>query len=111
MAASIAHRASGVALYAGAILLGVWFSALALGAAAFAPIAALLNSLLGQVVMFGFAWSLFFHTFNGLRHFYWDSGRGLAPKTAALTSWFIFAASAVAAIGVFIAAQAQDGMQ
>ena len=38
-----------------------------------------------------------FHLLNGLRHLYWDYGRGLAPKTATMTAWLIYFASFVLA--------------
>ena len=105
MASSIAHRATAIALYGGTILLALWFCALALGPAAYAPVTDLLGSPLGLVALFGFAWSLIFHTLNGLRHLYWDSGRGLAPNTARRVSWVIFAATTVLTALVFVLAQ------
>lgn len=104
MAASITHRATGIALYGGAALLAVWFFAAALGPDVYAPVAALIASPFGIVVLFGFCWSLLFHAMNGLRHLYWDTGRGLAPKTATMTAWLIYAASLLFTVLVFVAA-------
>jgi succinate dehydrogenase / fumarate reductase cytochrome b subunit len=104
MASSILHRATGIALYGGALLLAAWFVALALGPAWFDPAAAIAGSPFGQFALFAFAWSLIYHSLNGLRHLYWDSGRGLKPATATMTSWMIFAASLVGAVAVFVAA-------
>jgi succinate dehydrogenase / fumarate reductase cytochrome b subunit len=109
MAASITHRATGVALYAGAALLAVWFVAAALAPEYYAPVRALVGSPFGLVVLFGFAWSLIFHTLNGLRHLYWDTGRGLAPKTASMTAWLTYAASLIIAAAVFAAASWAPG--
>lgn len=93
MAASITHRATGIALYSGTILLAVWVFAAALGAEAFRPVGALLGSPVGIVVLSGYAWALLFHAFNGLRHLYWDQGRGLDVKSAKSTAIAVFAAS------------------
>ena len=101
MAASITHRATGIALYAGAGLLALWFFAAASGPEMFAPVGGLLASPVGLVVLFGFCWALLFHAMNGVRHLYWDSGRGLAPKDARITAWFIYAASLLTAAAVF----------
>lgn len=109
MASSILHRATGVALYGGVLLLGLWFTALALGPRFFDPASAIVRSAFGQFALFAFAWSLIFHSLNGLRHLYWDSGRGLKPATAIMTSWMIFAASLIGAISVFVAAVALGG--
>ena len=111
MAASITHRATGVGLYGGAILLAVWFFAAALGPDAFAPVNAIVGSPFGLVILFGFTWALLFHALNGLRHLYWDTGRGLAVETAKMTAWLVYAASLVFAVIIFIAALAARGGQ
>ncbi len=103
MAASITHRATGVALYAGTLLLAVWSFALAAGAQVFAPVGALLASPFGIMVLSGYAWALLFHAFNGLRHLYWDQGRGLDVKSARATAIAAYAAS-IGLAGVLVAA-------
>lgn len=82
MAASITHRGTGVALYVGTMLLALWALATATGANLFAPVTAILASPIGGLVFFLYTWALVFHIFGGLRYLYYDSGRGLAPKTA-----------------------------
>ena len=79
MAMSIVHRITGVANYAGTLLLVAWLGAAALGEAPLALVNALFGSWPGQVVLFGYTWSLFHHMLGGLRHFVWDSGRMLDP--------------------------------
>ena len=37
---------------------------------------------LGQVILFGFAWSLAYHLLNGIRHLAWDLGYGFADADA-----------------------------
>ncbi|HNR77128.1 MAG TPA: succinate dehydrogenase, cytochrome b556 subunit [Parvularculaceae bacterium] len=98
MAASITHRATGVALYAGTILLSLWVFALAQGESAYAALAGFLGSPIGVFILFGYAWALLFHTLNGLRHLYWDMGRGLEVDQARLSAWLVFAASLILAI-------------
>ncbi|HHY49509.1 MAG TPA: succinate dehydrogenase, cytochrome b556 subunit [Alphaproteobacteria bacterium] len=79
MAMSILHRITGAANYAGTLLLVLWLGAAALGEAAFASVNALFGSWIGQVVLFGYTWSLFHHMLGGLRHFVWDTGRMFDP--------------------------------
>ncbi len=98
MAASITHRATGVALYAGTILLVIWVFAASRGAAFFAPVGDLLASPFGVLILFGYVWALLFHGLNGLRHLYWDMGRGLSVQSAKLTAWYAYAASLILAI-------------
>jgi succinate dehydrogenase / fumarate reductase cytochrome b subunit len=74
---SIAHRASGIALTTGTILLAAWLVALALGAESYAMPAGLLAHPLGQFVLFGYSAALIYHGLNGIRHLAWDLGHGL----------------------------------
>jgi succinate dehydrogenase / fumarate reductase cytochrome b subunit len=77
MMMSIAHRITGVALYAGTLLLAWFLIAAATDARAFATAAWALNSILGQLVLLGFTWALFHHLLGGIRHFVWDAGYGM----------------------------------
>lgn len=110
MAASITHRATGVANAAGVLLLAVWMYAALRGPEFFEPLGAFLTSPLGGVVIAGFVWSLSFHLLNGLRYLYWDSGRGFAPKWARATSWAVYVGSVLlTALILFAGAAARGG--
>lgn len=93
MAASITHRVTGAAIYGGSLLLAVWLYALAFSPSLFETLSGFVNSPIGFIIIAGYVWALSFHLMNGLRHLYWDSGRGLAPKTATMTAWLIYSAS------------------
>jgi succinate dehydrogenase / fumarate reductase, cytochrome b subunit len=77
MMMSIAHRITGIALYAGALLLAWFLIALAAGPHAFGTVAWFLDSVLGKLVLLGFTWALFHHLLGGVRHFLWDAGWGM----------------------------------
>lgn len=79
MAMSIAQRVTGIANYAGTVLLVAWLGAAALGGEAFSLFNGLIGSWLGQIVLFGYTWSLFHHMLGGIRHFVWDSTRMMDP--------------------------------
>lgn len=79
MAMSIVHRITGVANYVGTLLLVAWIGAAALGGETFALANAVFGSWIGQVVLFGYSWSLLHHMLGGVKHFIWDSGRMLDP--------------------------------
>ena len=74
---SIAHRASGIVLTTGTLVLAAWLVALALGAESYALLAGLLAHPLGQFVLFGYSVALIYHALNGVRHLSWDLGFGL----------------------------------
>lgn len=73
---SILHRATGVALYAGTLLLVWWLMAAATGPEAFALFQGVAGSWMGRLVLFGYTWALFHHMFGGIKHFIWDTGAG-----------------------------------
>lgn len=101
---SITHRATGVALAAGALLLVYWLTALAAGAEAFESARALIGSWFGRLVMFGFTLALFFHLGNGIRHLFWDAGKGFELRTAYSSGRAVMVVSVVATILVWILA-------
>jgi len=103
MAASILHRATGVALYGGALILAGWALALASGPGAYGAYMSILASILGRIVLFGVTVSLFFHMANGIRHLFWDAGKGFTPRTADRTAWLALAFGFAAAIAVWAA--------
>ncbi len=81
MAMSIAHRATGVALYAGTVLIAAWLVAAASGPAAFDTAQAIAGSWFGLLVLFGYSFVLLHHMAGGVRHFIWDMGKGYDPQT------------------------------
>ncbi|MBL4618513.1 MAG: succinate dehydrogenase, cytochrome b556 subunit [Alphaproteobacteria bacterium] len=109
MAASITHRATGAVLYGGTLLLAAWLFAAASNPMMFAGISAIIHSPIGVVIIAGYVWAIMFHAMNGLRHLYWDSGRGLAPKTAKVTSWVIYVGSLLLAAIILWAGYAANG--
>jgi len=73
---SILHRGTGAVLFFGLILM-VWvlFSA-SNGASSWQGMHSFLASWFGKFVLFGFTFSLYFHLANGIRHLFWDIGKG-----------------------------------
>ena len=74
---SILHRASGVTLSAGTILLVWWLIAAASGPEAYEGVQDFLGSWIGLLLLFGWTLSLFYHLCNGIRHLVWDTGHAL----------------------------------
>ncbi|MBK8084358.1 MAG: succinate dehydrogenase, cytochrome b556 subunit [Devosia sp.] len=79
MTMSIVHRATGMALYGGMLLLVLWLIGAALGGSSFDAVNWLFGMWLGQLVLFGFTWVLFHHMLGGIRHFVWDFTRAMDP--------------------------------
>ncbi len=93
MALSIVHRMTGVALTGGTLLLVWWLLATAMGPGPYAQVEAAISSWLGQLVLFGWSWALFYHLANGIRHLFWDAGRGYELRTGYATAWLTVLAS------------------
>ena len=87
MAMSIAHRITGAGLYVGLLLLAWFLVATSLNASAFSVFAAFIQSIFGQLVLFGFTWALFHHMLGGVRHLIWDAGRGLDHPEREQLTW------------------------
>lgn len=103
MVMSILHRITGVALYAGTLLVAWWLVAAAIGPAYFDWVNGLFASLPGQVVLFGYTWALFHHMAGGIRHFIWDFGRGFDIATVKSLSIMTAVVSVLATLAVWAA--------
>jgi succinate dehydrogenase / fumarate reductase cytochrome b subunit len=87
MTMSFVHRATGAALYFGALLVAWWLLAAATSPQAFATANSWIGSWLGLFVLFGFTWSLIHHALGGVRHLVWDLGYGLEKDTTTRYAW------------------------
>ena len=108
---SILHRITGVGLVMGAAVLVAWLIAVAHGAAAFDTAQAIAGAWYGRLLLFLWAFALFYHLCNGIRHLGWDTGHGLDLKSVYLTGWIVVAASLALTIISFIAGYAYLGAQ
>jgi succinate dehydrogenase / fumarate reductase cytochrome b subunit len=81
------HRITGMALYAGTLLLAAWLVAAAMGERQFAMVNDLFGHPIGKLILFGYTWAVFHHMLGGLRHFVWDTGRGFEIWQVNLLSW------------------------
>lgn len=82
MALSILHRATGVALSAGLLLLAWWLVAAAAGGEAYGLVLTCLGSLAGRSVLLGASFAFCYHLCAGLRHLAWDLGHGFEKSSA-----------------------------
>src|SRR6202140_5164151 len=87
MALSIVHRATGIALYFGILLLAWWLIAAASGPGAYSNVQAFTSSFIGRLIVFGYTWALLHHLLSGLRHFVWDLGYGFKASAREALTW------------------------
>jgi len=100
---SILHRASGVVLCAGAVLLVWWLVAAASGPGPYAGVAGFIGSWFGLLLLFGWTAALFYHLCNGLRHLVWDTGHALDLRSTYLGGWVVVGVTAALTILAWIA--------
>jgi succinate dehydrogenase / fumarate reductase cytochrome b subunit len=84
---SILHRITGAALAVGLIALSYWFVSLAGGPDSYASAARFFASPLGLAVLLGWTFAFLFHLLNGVRHLFWDAGRGFERTPRQLSGW------------------------
>ena len=82
---SILHRATGAALFLGAVVLVGWLYGIAGGPDQFATFTGYFDGVIGDILIAGWVFCFYFHFANGIRHLFWDAGRGFEPATARLS--------------------------
>jgi succinate dehydrogenase / fumarate reductase cytochrome b subunit len=106
---SILHRLTGVALTFGTLLLTWWLVAAAYGPEQFATVQAAIGSWLGQLILWGFTFAVFYHLANGIRHLAWDFGWGFELGQLRASGLAMLAFAAGATVITLIAAYAVGG--
>jgi succinate dehydrogenase / fumarate reductase cytochrome b subunit len=76
MILSILHRATGVSLSVGLIIFSIWLFAIAFGEQYFTFFVYIFSNWIGRFLLVVWTFAFFLHFCNGLRHLYWDTGRG-----------------------------------
>lgn len=99
---SILHRLTGTLLALGLIVLALWWMALASGPKAFAGAARLLGSPFGLLLLFGLSFSFWYHTLNGVRHLFWDAGRGFEKAARHGSGWAAVAGAVLLTAGLWV---------
>ena len=92
---SILHRAAGLALCAGSVLLVWWLVAAATGPEAYRGAQNFLGSWIGIALLLGWTAALFYHLCNGIRHLTWDTGHALDLRSTYIGGWVVVAATAI----------------
>ena len=98
MALSILHRATGCALAVGTLLLVYWLMAAAAGADSYKAAQAFLKGWIGTLLLLGWSFALFYHLCNGIRHLFWDAGKGFDLKTGQMSAGIVVVASGLLSV-------------
>ena len=93
MVTSILHRATGVVLAFGALLIAAALLALMLGPEAWQCVTVLVGSWFGLAFLFAWSWAFAYHLCNGIRHIVQDFGHGYSIPAFIRSSWMSVIAS------------------
>lgn len=104
MALSITHRGTGIFLALGTPFLVYWLMSIAAGPSAYLELQECLSHWLAKLLLLAWTFSLFYHLCNGIRHLFWDAGKGFEITTLYKSGWVVVAcAITLTAITVFSA--------
>jgi succinate dehydrogenase / fumarate reductase cytochrome b subunit len=87
MLTSILTRITGHALLAGVLLAVWWLVAAATSESYFAFVNGIATGWFGDLVFTGSLWAVWYHYLAGLRHLYYDAGKGMDIPTAEKLGW------------------------
>jgi len=96
---SILHRGTGVFLFLGTPLLVYWLMAVAAGPAQYASLQDCLSHWFAKLVLLGWTFALFYHLCNGIRHLFWDAGKGFEMDSLYRSGWAVLIVAMVMTIG------------
>lgn len=103
---SITHRMTGVFLSMGLLAIVYYFHSLSTGEQSFETFRELLKTPVGLLFMLAWSFSLFYHLSNGIRHLFWDIGKGFELADMQRSGWLVilaaFGLTALTWMGVII---------
>ena len=103
MSLSILHRITGVALSVGLLLLMFWLVAASSGDAMYAGFVALVDTLVGRVLLAAWSFAFFYHLANGVRHLFWDAGFGFERSQADASAWAVLVITVILTLAYWLA--------
>jgi succinate dehydrogenase / fumarate reductase cytochrome b subunit len=95
---SILTRITGNALIVAAVLIIWWLLAAATSPQYFAVADAVITSWFGDLILTLSLWAMWYHYLAGIRHLYFDTGKGLDIATAEKLGWAVVIGSVVLSI-------------
>lgn len=101
---SILHRATGVFLSLGLVVFVYWLLALAGNPALADKIISFFQSFIGGLALFAWVFAFCYHFCNGIRHLFWDVGKGFDIPTVYRSGAIMLTASVLLTVLVYAVA-------
>lgn len=93
---SISHRITGMFMSGGLILFAIWIYSVAYNNELFVILNSLLSSIVGMALLFFWTLAIYYHLGNGLRHLFWDTGRGFELESVTRSGYAVIAFALIA---------------
>jgi succinate dehydrogenase / fumarate reductase cytochrome b subunit len=106
---SIMHRITGIVLALGSLGLLWVIVGISSGGEAYASVQACLGSLTGRLAVFALSLCLMYHLFNGVRHLFWDIGKGFDMASVNRSGYLVLALTILSTAGLWLLAGSQGG--
>jgi len=103
---SIMHRISGLWLAVAAVLLVIWLYGLAFDSSLFQAMSDFFSSLFGKIVLFSWLLAFNYHLCNGVRHLFWDAGKGFELPQVYRSGYLVLVSALVLSAVVWYVAKA-----
>jgi succinate dehydrogenase / fumarate reductase, cytochrome b subunit len=98
---SIVHRLTGIALAFGFAALCFWLISIAGGEDSYGTAERALDNPIGRLLLVGWTFSFLYHLLNGVRHLFWDIGKGFERVPRHASGWFAILGALVLTAGVW----------
>jgi succinate dehydrogenase / fumarate reductase, cytochrome b subunit len=101
---SIMHRGTGIFLSLGAFVLAYWLVALASGESYFQAVKSCFAAWPMKLLMAGWVFAFYYHLCNGIRHLFWDIGKGFELETLQKTGYAVLGVSGILTVVSLVSA-------
>lgn len=101
---SIIHRGTGLLLAIGALFLVGWLVSIVAGFNTYVRFNAFFQGPVGVLMLFGWTFCFFYHLGNGIRHLFWDAGKGFEMRQARASGWAVVIAAVLLTAGFWVSA-------
>jgi len=109
MVLSVFHRGTGIVLALSTPLLVYWLLTLAAGPQAYAELQDCLSHWILKIVLLGYVFSMSYHLCNGVRHLFWDVGRGYENEEVQRSGIIAIAVATVLTLSIYVMALSTGG--
>lgn len=107
---SILHRITGVALYVGIGLIIAFLVVVGYYPENYVSFHNYFASFVGRLFLFGWTLALYFHLFNGIRHLFWDMGKGFDIPSVNKSGWAVVISTLLASVASWAIAYHNSGV-